>query len=305
MITHGRNADAANRSLDLDNRVSLAVKVGWASLAAGTEVGIMADSTLVTVTLDVVALVLAERAITVDTAVSLLASKHGVRNRIVDRHKAVTFVNERSTLEASTAVVPIWAVEALVADTENEIVTAIADGLMSDVAAWLEHFCHTILHTGRQGLSGWSEGVLWVVTVLIGNMALNAEIKVWAVIAGNEAVFSSLDETRVAGPNPLLDRFGLLLRLWSGLILLWNKCGFRVVGWNLSWRELLGRAADDLSVLDITLDHPVVVALTGLTAVHTLWAEIVVAIIAGAAVVMLVWNWSAALVAVNGVVVHG
>lgn len=203
MITHCRNADATDWSLDLDHRVGLVVQVGWASLTAGTEVGIMADSTLVTVTLDVRALVLAKWAITEDTLVILFASQHWVRKRIVNRDEAVALVDEWSAPEASAAVVPVWAVEALVTNTEDGLVTAIAHGLMSDVAAWLEHSCYTIVHTGTQALSGWRESMLWVVTMLVGDMALNAEIEIWTVAAGNEAVLSSLNQARVASPDPL------------------------------------------------------------------------------------------------------
>jgi hypothetical protein len=68
MISKGRDADIANWSLELDQRMSTVVRIRRARLAAGTEVGIMADCALVPVTLDVclstIALV-AQRAITI------------------------------------------------------------------------------------------------------------------------------------------------------------------------------------------------------------------------------------------------
>ena len=53
MITKSSDADIADWGLELNQRVSTIVWVGWASLAAGTEIGIVADSALVSVTLDV------------------------------------------------------------------------------------------------------------------------------------------------------------------------------------------------------------------------------------------------------------
>lgn len=77
MISKSSNADIADRSLELDQRVSSVVWIRRASLAAGTEIGIVADGALVSITLDVclstVALI-AKRAITVDTMVASLAT---------------------------------------------------------------------------------------------------------------------------------------------------------------------------------------------------------------------------------------
>jgi hypothetical protein len=77
MVSHGRNADITYRSLELDKRMGLVMLIRWASLAAGTEIGIVANSALVTVTLDVnlncVTLV-AERSVAVDTNVASLAA---------------------------------------------------------------------------------------------------------------------------------------------------------------------------------------------------------------------------------------
>lgn len=73
MITESGDTDITNRSLELDKWVCLVVVVGWAGLAVGTEVGVMADSALVTVTLDIslnAVACIAKRTVTVDTMVT-------------------------------------------------------------------------------------------------------------------------------------------------------------------------------------------------------------------------------------------
>ena len=74
MITKSGNTDVANRCLELDEGMRLVVWVGWAGLAASTEVGVMADSTLVTITSDIslhtTAVGVAKRSITEDTGVT-------------------------------------------------------------------------------------------------------------------------------------------------------------------------------------------------------------------------------------------
>jgi hypothetical protein len=77
MITESCNADIANWSFELDERVSSVVIVGWAGLAASTEIGIVANGTLESVTLDVrrgSIAVIAKRSVTVDAVVASLAA---------------------------------------------------------------------------------------------------------------------------------------------------------------------------------------------------------------------------------------
>jgi hypothetical protein len=125
MISKSSNADIADWSLELDQRVSSVVRVRRAGLAAGTEIGIVADSALVSITLDVclstIALI-AKRAVTVDTVVASLAavwSRQGgnVVERLVNGHKSVARVDEAGVDDATCAEVPVWAVEALVTNT--------------------------------------------------------------------------------------------------------------------------------------------------------------------------------------------
>ncbi len=86
--------------------------------AAGAEVGIVADRTLVPNPRNVRSILLsfAERTIAVNADVSLGALRH-LRNRFVERYKAMSWMAVTSILEASRAVVPVRAVHALVTYT--------------------------------------------------------------------------------------------------------------------------------------------------------------------------------------------
>lgn len=139
MIAHGRNANIADRGLELDERVGPVVDIGWASLAAGTEIGVIADSALVTVAADVQRLGGTQRSITVNTVVERGIGKRtcAVDNRLVDGNEAVAWVDELCVWNAGLAVVPVWAVEALVANTIDVLVTTITDGLVRNIASRL------------------------------------------------------------------------------------------------------------------------------------------------------------------------
>jgi hypothetical protein len=100
--------------------MSSVVAVDWDSLTIGTEVGVVADCTLVTIANNIAAisLVLAERPITVDAIVNLRASRR-LGNRLVDWHKTMTGVDMFCTLNARRAEVPVGANQTLVADADN------------------------------------------------------------------------------------------------------------------------------------------------------------------------------------------
>lgn len=71
VLTHRSYADVANGSLELDQWVSAVVTITWAGLAIAAEVRVVADSTLVAGAHNVLALVLAERTIAVDTDMAM------------------------------------------------------------------------------------------------------------------------------------------------------------------------------------------------------------------------------------------
>jgi len=76
---------------------------------------------------------------------------------------------------------------------------------------------------------------------------------------------------------------------WSGLWLRWSSL----------WCNCLSSAINDLSVLHETLNHPVILTTAKNTITNAGLAEIKVPIIAGTAVIMLVWDRFTAIVAVN------
>ena len=77
VISKSSNADVADWSLEFDQRMSSVVWVRRAGLAAGTEVGIVADSALISVTLDIcrsTITLIAKRAVAVDAVVASFAA---------------------------------------------------------------------------------------------------------------------------------------------------------------------------------------------------------------------------------------
>jgi hypothetical protein len=188
MVTHRRNANIADRGLELDKRMGPVVDIGWAGLAAGTEISVIADSALVAVTADVQGLRGTQWTITVNTVVER-GSRHRacvVGNRLVDGNEAVAWVDELGIWNAGLAVVPVWAVKALVTNAVDVLVTTIADGLVRDIASRVEK----CLGEGWQGgaFHCGCKRMLWVVAMLHLVVAWNAEIKVLTVNASNEAI---------------------------------------------------------------------------------------------------------------------
>jgi len=126
MVAHSGDADIANRSLKLDERMGLVVSVGWTGLTSGTVVGIMADSTLVSVASDVCLLKssggIAQRTITVDAVVASLGLRAlvnggGIKKGFVNGYKTMPGMNEGRISNAGRAEIPIGAIEALVTNT--------------------------------------------------------------------------------------------------------------------------------------------------------------------------------------------
>ena len=139
VVTHGGDRHVADRSLELDEGVGLVVRVGRVGLAAGTEVGIVADGALVAVSRDVGLANLggvAERTIAVDAEVAgtVHVPDPGIRG-LVQRDKPMDGVDVPDIDKAGRAVVPVWAVNALVAHAIDVLVAPVADGIVAPVAA--------------------------------------------------------------------------------------------------------------------------------------------------------------------------
>lgn len=168
------------------------VEIGWTSFATGAEVGIMAYGTLISVSNNIRGLVAAERPIAVDAIVASLAklSSTGIADWFVNGDKAMAGVDEAGIDNAGRAIVPVGAVEALVTDTKDVLVTTITDGMVARVAAWLEKS----LGKRIQGhiFNSRSKGMLWVVAMLKTHVTRNAEIKIITGSASDKAFLGKL-----------------------------------------------------------------------------------------------------------------
>jgi hypothetical protein len=188
VLASSGNADVADRSLELNQGVSLVVSVHRASLAVGAEVQVAADSALVAGTTNVVGVGLAlaaERAITADANMDgRRSSDPNVSELLIDWHKSVAVVSDLGRQHASGAEVPVRAVQALVADTRNVLVTAITDSVVEVVAARLHLGSDVVRHLGV--LDSRDKTVLGMVTMSVLGEACLAQVKVFTDSAVEE-----------------------------------------------------------------------------------------------------------------------
>jgi len=300
ILIHSGDADVLDRSLELDERVSAVVVVARQSLTGSAEVGVVAYGTLEASAHDVRwdSLILAQWAITVDAS---MASEHrlGLRNRVVDGGEAVTSVLERGVCNTSGAVVPVWAVEALVANAVDGLVTAIADGVVANVTAWSQS--SLLVHAEADVVSSRGEAVSRVVTVLVLTVARNAQVKVLTSLARDELVLRKDIDAVVASAS------GHLHCLFeSGHAALGLLAAIGASDRDLLLDALLGLAAnalsgagDNLAVFNAALDQPVTFTRAESAAGNAGLAEIVIAAIADAAMIVRIVHGVVAAVAVN------
>ena len=172
----------ANRSLELDQGMSLVVGVGGTGFAVGAEVQVGTNSTLVPDSTDISrvgASIRAERSITANAHVDRLRrTSSNVSELIIDGYEAMTRMDEIGILNAMAAEVPVRAVKALVADTRDVPVATIADSMVNLVTARrhlqfdvLRHVC---------ALNSRDEGMLGVVAVSVLSEARLAEVVILA-----------------------------------------------------------------------------------------------------------------------------
>ena len=90
----------------------------------------------------------------------------------------MTWVDDLGALRAISAVVPVRAVQALVANTVDELIAAIADGRVAGVPAWRAESMSQCREDSlcRSGL----EGMAWVVAVFVADMAVETDVVVFA-----------------------------------------------------------------------------------------------------------------------------
>jgi hypothetical protein len=172
--------------------MSAIVGVGRASLAACAEVGIVTDSALVSITLNIcLRTIAAERTITIDAVVACLAAvrsrqSNDVVERLIDGDKSVARMDETGVDNANWAEVPIWAVEALVTNSIYVLVTSITDSVVARVATRSKQSLGNRLKNGI--FNSWSETMFGVVAMLVVNVARNAQIIIVTSSASNEAL---------------------------------------------------------------------------------------------------------------------
>jgi hypothetical protein len=291
VIVHSSDAYATDRSLELDKRMGVVMPVAWVGFAVLAKVGIVAYSALVADALDIwyVLLVFAKRTVTVDAIVTVAAIQRFSQG-LIDGYKAMAGVNMVSTLDTVWAIVPVWAVQALMADTIDELVAAVTNSWVADVSS---RVAEEISQSRKSSVGGSScEGVARMVAVLVADVAVHAQIVIFARKAGNKFLLGKALDTAVASASWfLVASNGLfLISVGSG-----NFLGTLNLG--LGWHAL-GGAVDNGAVLNKALDHPVACAGTVNANVDTSRAKIVVAAIADAAVEVLVFHGVVAVVAI-------
>lgn len=139
------------------------------------------------------------------------------------------------------------------------------------------------------------EGMTWVVTVLVANVTLQAEVVVVTGDAGDKLLLGEDLDAAITGASGLLFSCNrlLLFCVCSGNLLVVISLSL-----DLGWDTLSG-AVDNASILHEALDHPVALSRTVDASIDAGGAEIIVAAIANAAVEVLVFHGMVAVVAVH------
>jgi len=110
--------------------------VGRDGFAVGAEVSVVTNCAFVADALNVrlALLVFTERTIAVDSVMTYNRGT-GLWQWLVDGNEAMLWVDELRTLDTRGAKVPVWAIEALMANAIDEFLTPIANCSMSNVPA--------------------------------------------------------------------------------------------------------------------------------------------------------------------------
>lgn len=184
----------------------------------------MAHGTLVANTADVsrVALaVRAERTVATNTDMNMLGCWKEVvvaLQSAVDRHKAVAGVSGHGAGDAISAVVPIGAIQALVTDAGNVLITVVADGVVHFVATRSKFGVDA--GTESSSRNSRRECMLRVVTMTILAEALPAKIVVFTSITVKEIGFGQLLDALIAGAHGNTADTGRSLDFQLGQVLL-------------------------------------------------------------------------------------
>lgn len=189
VLAGSSDANVANRRLELDEGMGLVVLVGRGSFAVCAEVKVMTDRTLVANASDVGGIVLvagAQGSIAANAHVHRLSTsvRMNISQRLIDGRKAMAGVDKGSVDNAFRAVIPVWAVQALVADASDVLVTAITNSVVSLVATSSHLDGNVVWHVGT--CNSRDKGMLGVVTMgILGETSL-AEVEILASRAVEE-----------------------------------------------------------------------------------------------------------------------
>jgi hypothetical protein len=178
--------------------VGAVVVVSWESLATGTEVAVITDSTLVANAADVAlsSLVLAQRTVAEDAIVDFMLTR-GLTNSIINLDEPVTRVVLRCCSNALRAEIPVGTSQALVADANNTLVTAVTDSGVAELTT-REAARSDQIFQGEVTVRAKLEGMTRVVTVLISEETTKAQVIVLAVIAADEIAAISFTTAAIA-----------------------------------------------------------------------------------------------------------
>jgi hypothetical protein len=147
--------------------VSLVVSVVRTGLAIGTEIQVVADRALVSSATNVGRISIAsiaKRSITADANMnSCRSAEANIRERLVDRRKSVARMADLDILDAVGTVVPIRAIETLVANAKDVLVTAVTNSVVHVVTSRAHLDFNMVRHLGA--LYGRGETVLGVVAM--------------------------------------------------------------------------------------------------------------------------------------------
>jgi hypothetical protein len=291
-------------------------------LAVGTEIDIVTDGTLVADTGNIAlgGLVLAKRSITEDTEVSGVLVRV-LADSLVDRNKSMARVVLGSIDDAVRAVIPIGTGQTLVAGTNNTLLTAVTDGGVLELTAG-KAAGHDQVLQAEVAVRAKGESVGRVVTMLISQKAAETQVIVLAVIAADQVAVISFSAASIAHRVLISLSSGIRVlnfggrkrsrHLWDSLNKPRNelrsglRCALYLNGGgldnpflHLTRGDFLGRAVGDHAVGHDALDQPVTLTAARGTIINTSWAQIVVSMLANAAVIMFIGNGVTTVVAVN------
>lgn len=196
-----------DRRLELDERVGLVVAVVGVGFARLAEIGIVADSTLVPIANNVgnaLAGGRAQRTIAANANMGRPAGGAVVKpshklERLTDWNEPVPNMRARGVFHALVAVVPVGAVQALVTNTSDGVLTPIADGVMHLATASIEAGSNLWLKTSA--FNSWNEGMLGVMSVTVLGEAGSAKVKVVTGSAMNKLDLGQILDAAVASAN--------------------------------------------------------------------------------------------------------